>query len=102
MSFVETKYPQYGDFDLTEQWLARKKHIFPQYEAEAIAQVNQTLACRFKIQEHFLVVVEHLMRAKLLSIDVLYTLMSLFQHSPSHHAVLFTCARMHWPRAKRP
>jgi hypothetical protein len=72
MSLVETDYPQYGDFDITERWFARKKHVFPQYKAEAIVQVAQALAYRFKIQEHFLVVAEHLIRTELLSIDALY------------------------------
>jgi hypothetical protein len=88
MSLVETDYPQYGDFDIVERWFAKKKHVFPQYKAKAIVQVAQALTYRFKIQEHFLMAAEYLIRTHLLSIDALYTPMSLFRYSPSHQAVL--------------
>ena len=53
MSLVETDYPQYGDFDVTERWFTRK-HVSLPYKARAIVQVTQALAYRFKIQERFL------------------------------------------------
>jgi hypothetical protein len=87
MSLINTDYPEHGDFDVIPRWFSRKL-VPPHNQAEATVQVAQALAYRFKIQERFLVIAEHLIRAELLSIDALYTPMDLFRYSRSVETVL--------------
>jgi hypothetical protein len=84
MSRINTDYPMHGDMDITEPWFCHAPHL----KAKTIVQIVQALAYRFKTQEQFLVVVQQLIRAELLSIDALYTPMRLFPHSPSVQTVL--------------
>jgi hypothetical protein len=87
MGLINTDYPEYGDFGITEPWFG-KEHATPQSRAHTISSTVRALAYRFKIQEHFLVIVENLIRVGLLSIEALYKPMDLARDTPSVRTVL--------------